>query len=138
MLSAKDSLSINVDVVSSHTPNPPTKTSQLRLRPLSLSHNCHDASAYLTGRQLECLVRRTLFVVKVVVAVIFEDGLRHYRVALAERRGGVEDFAGGVGDYIGRVILRVVSEGCAWDRSSRMLVIMDELRTLLASFLRTS
>jgi hypothetical protein len=83
-------------------------------------------------------VRRTLFVVKVVVAVIFEDGLRHYRVALAERRGGVEDFAGGVGDYIGRVILRVVSEGCAWDRSSRMLVIMDELRTLLASFLRTS
>jgi hypothetical protein len=59
---------------------------QFSLRPLSLSHNCHDSRPDSTRSLLERLMRRALLVVKVVIAMVFEDGLRHDGVALAERR----------------------------------------------------
>jgi hypothetical protein len=59
---------------------------QFSLRPFALSHNRHDSRPDPTRSLLECLVRRALLVVKVVIAVVFEDGLRHDGVALAERR----------------------------------------------------
>lgn len=43
---------------------------------------------------------RALLVVKVVIAVVFKDGLRHNCVTLAERRRSVEDFASGIGHNV--------------------------------------
>jgi hypothetical protein len=54
---------------------------------------------------LQLLVCSTLAIVKVVIAVILEDGLRHDGVAFAERRGSVEDFACSVGHDVGLAVL---------------------------------
>jgi hypothetical protein len=79
--------------------------SQLGLWPLALGDNRHDARPYLTCCQFEGLVRRALFVIEVVIAVVFEDGLRHDGVALVERRRSVEDFASSVGHNVGFSVL---------------------------------
>jgi hypothetical protein len=51
-------------------------------------------------------MRRALGVVKVVVAVILEDRLRHDRVAFAERRRCVEDLPGSIRHNVGFAVLR--------------------------------
>ena len=72
------------------------KNLQLGLWPLALSDNCHHSRPDLTRSLLERLVRRAFFVIKVVIAVVLEDGLRHDGVTFAKRRRSVEDFASSV------------------------------------------
>lgn len=79
--------------------------SQLGLWPLALGDNSHDARPYLTCCLFESLVRRALLVIKVVVAVVLEDGLRHDRVSLAERGRSVENFASSIGHNVGFSVL---------------------------------
>lgn len=71
-------------------------SSQLGFRPLALSDNRHDSRPHRTRSLFERLVCRALLVVKVVIAAILEDGLRHDCVALTEWGRSVEDFASGV------------------------------------------
>lgn len=59
--------------------------SQFRLWPLALGDNRHDSRSHPARRLFECLMRRTVLVVKVVIVVVLEDGLRHNCVTLAER-----------------------------------------------------
>lgn len=54
---------------------------------------------------LQLLVRRAVTVVKIMIAVILEDRLRHNGVAFAQRRGSVEDLSCGVGDDVWLAIL---------------------------------
>jgi hypothetical protein len=54
-------------------------------------------------------MRRTILVVEVVVAVIFEDGLRHDRIAFAEWRRSDEDFASSVGNNVRLSVLNASS-----------------------------
>lgn len=54
---------------------------------------------------LKRFVGSAIAVVEIVIAMIFEDGLRHYRVAFAERRGSVKDLPSGVGDDVRFAIL---------------------------------
>lgn len=83
-----------------HTVSNTGSNSQFGLRPLALSDDRHDSRPHPARCLFEHLVRRALLVVKVVIAVILEDGLRHDRVALAERGRSVEDFASCVGHNI--------------------------------------
>ena len=69
---------------------------ELSLWPFTFGHNSHDAGANPASRLLKRLVSRTLLIVEIVVAVILEDRLRHDRIALAERRRSVQDFASGI------------------------------------------
>lgn len=75
--------------------------SQFGLWPLALCNNRHDSSPDPARGLFERLVRSALLVVKVVIAVVLEDGLRHDRVAFAKRGRCVEDFASGVGHDVG-------------------------------------
>ena len=45
-------------------------------------------------------MRRALLVIEVVIAMVFEDGLRHDCVALAERGRSVEDLASRIGHNV--------------------------------------
>ena len=116
--------------------------SQLGLWPLALGDNSHDSRSYLTRRQFESFVRRALFVVEVVIAVVLEDGLRHYRIALAERGRSVEDFASSVGHNVGFSVLdHIRYQYC--DATHGDGVVSGKggggvQRTLFASFFKTS
>jgi len=116
--------------------------SQFGFRPLALSDDRHDSCPHPARCLFERLVRRALLVVKVVIAVVLEDGLRHNGVALAERGRNVEDFARGVGYNVGFAILYAIrdqyrdamSEECRELRKGDVAVS----RTLFASFFKTS
>jgi len=82
--------------------------SQFGLWPLALSNDRHDSRPHPARGLFERLVRRALLVVKVVIAVVLEDGLRHDRVALAERGRSVEDFASGIGYNVRFAILYAI------------------------------
>lgn len=73
-------------------------------------------------------MRRTLLIIKRVIIMILEDRLRKNRVAFAQRRIGVQDFARDVADYVGLAILIEshhqldVSKNWASKRSSASIV----------------
>lgn len=116
--------------------------SQFGLWPLALCNNRHDTSPNLARGLFERLVRRALLVVKVVIAVVLEDGLRHDRVAFAKRRRCVEHFASGVGHNVGLSILHTGLRSASqyhlrrWCQESKGGCMGDH--TLFASFFKTS
>ena len=84
--------------------------SQFGFRPLALSDDRHNSRPHPARCLFERLVRWTLLVVKVVVAVILEYGLRHNGVTFAEWGRSVEDFARGVGYNVGFAILYAIRD----------------------------
>lgn len=116
--------------------------SQFGLWPLALSDNCHDSRPHPARRLFERLMRRAVLVVKVVIAVVLEYGLRHNRVTLAERRRSVEDFSSGVGHNVGFSILHTGLRSASqyyprrWCHESKRGCMGDH--TLFASFFKPS